>query len=111
MVPTNTSGHSMHSQIIWCADHALRPGWPVASTGPLHASWPGTQKGGVEQIRINKSKKRFLLIALRRANTGSWDMGLLIGLLHQPRSYVGGVWYSASPELTTAPWRVTTGPW
>ena len=46
MVPKDTSGQSMHSQIFWCADDALR--WPVACTGPLRASWPGHKKGGVE---------------------------------------------------------------
>ena len=30
---------TMHSQIVWCADHALRG--PVACAGPLRASWPG----------------------------------------------------------------------
>ena len=52
MVPTNTSGQTIHSQIFWWSDHALRG--PVACAGPLRASWPGHP----ERLELSKIEPR-----------------------------------------------------
>ena len=64
----------------------------------------GTQKGGVEQIRINKSKKRLLSIAFRRADRGPRPIDRPIdSLLQQPSAYAAGTYACTPGPASTVP--------